>query len=114
MWKDPFTFQAPLYWVGRIDYTRVDFSYADSPDEVKQNFLGLLQDEYSGHGILIVLQVAAMRMSRHRPRSLHILDLMIPKGADVNICSLIGFHPLNTLLNCKSRRSGWLIGDPHR
>jgi hypothetical protein len=115
MWKDPFTFQAPLYWADDIGYTRVDFPYADSLDEVKQIFLRLLQDKCSGHEILTVFQVAVMRMDRDTPPSPHILDLMIPKGADVNICSLTGFHPLNTLLNCPLRRSGWLIRyPPHR
>jgi hypothetical protein len=111
MWKDPFAFQAPLYWVRRIDYTRVDFPDADSPDEVKQTFLGLLQDEETGHEILTVLQVALMRTSTNRQPLPHILDLLVQKGADVNTCSLTGLRPLNTLLNCKSLRSKLLVGE---
>jgi hypothetical protein len=111
MWKDPFAFQAPLYWVRRIDSTRVDFLNADSPDEVKQTFLGLLQDEETGHEILTVLQVALMRTSTDRQPLPHILDLLVQKGADVNTCSLTGLRPLNTLLNCKSLRSKLLVGE---
>jgi hypothetical protein len=98
MWKDPFAFQAPLYSVGDIDYTQLDFSYEDRPDEVKRIFLEILQAETSGHEILTVLQVALMPMSVFGPSSPHILGMMISKGADFNICSPIGLHPLNTLL----------------
>jgi hypothetical protein len=110
-WKDPFTFQAPLCRVDHLGRTQVDFSFADSPDEVKQTFLGLLQDKESGHEILTVLQVALMRVRQLLP---HILNLMVQKGADVNTCSLTGLRPLNTLLNCKSRRFEWLGGSSHR
>jgi hypothetical protein len=113
MWKDPFTFQAPLYWVRRSDYTRVYFPNADSPDKVKQTFLGLLEDE-SGHEILTVLQVVLIRLNTVRQLLPHILDLMVQKGADFNTCSLTGLRPLNTLLNCQSRRSEWLGGSSHR
>jgi hypothetical protein len=37
-------------------------------------------------------------MSVFGPSSPHILGMMISKGADFNICSPIGLHPLNTLL----------------
>ena len=109
-WKDPFAFQVPLYWVDPIDYARLKFSNADSPDEVKQTFLGLVQHKETGHEILTVLQVAFMLMSTVRQISLHILDLMVQKGADVNACSLTGLRPLNTLLNCYSRHS---MGSSH-
>ena len=114
MWKDPFAFQAPLYWVDNTDYTRVDFSYKDSQREVKRIFLGLLQDEYTGHEISTVLQVSLMHMIMTRRRPPHIPDLLISKAADVNSCSLTGFRPLNTLLNYKPRHFMSMGSNSHR
>jgi hypothetical protein len=115
-WKDSFPFGEPLYWSGNVDFHEVDFSQAGheiSQEEVKEIFLTCLKDEFTGHEILTVTQVALMNFKNFGPDLQCLLELMISRGADFNMRSLTGFGPLNSLLHYRSRRQIMIGVDLH-
>lgn len=98
-WEMPIPFHAPLYWRELIQPNPVWFYPKDSPDDARRKFLRYLKSECAGHEILTVLQIALIYDHIWSPVSPAFSKLLVTKGADVNLCSLTGFSPLNTLLD---------------
>jgi hypothetical protein len=103
MQEGPFPFHVPLY---RASYNSREFFSGYPPKYLRKQYLEILKDDYTGHEILTVLQVALIYAQRwDQVLTTSIFELMISKGANINLCSLTGFSPLNTLLNYRTRGS---------
>ncbi|KAN0112593.1 hypothetical protein V8E51_005544 [Hyaloscypha variabilis] len=97
--EGPFPFHVPLYWTnfGSSIFLKLPTEY------LRKEYLIRLKDNYTGDEILTVLQVVLIYQQRTGETiSTSIFELMISKGADINLCSLTGFSPLNTVLNYRS------------
>ncbi|PMD22614.1 hypothetical protein NA56DRAFT_92213 [Hyaloscypha hepaticicola] len=115
--KSPFPFQKPIYWTIPADFLRrmyrpkdllSGFGHELSKDKrSKENLLLYLKNEFAGLEALTVVHVALLWGYDFKPG---FLDLMLSKGADINVRSLTGSSLLNTALNGRTRIRDWVSG----
>ena len=111
MQKTPFPFQMPIYWNFPADFTqRSQLRDSGSRHEITKDgqikgpLLRYLKGEFAGLGDLTVLHFLMLPGENFQPE---FLDLMLSKGADVNVRSLTGFSLLNTALLGRNSAGDW-------
>jgi hypothetical protein len=99
--QDPFPFHKTIRWSNITGSYRPDLNGQElSGNKIKNNLIWFFET-VTGLEILTVVHVAlvaAFALKRD------FLDLMVSKGADINICSLTGFSLLNTVLHFRLSR----------
>jgi hypothetical protein len=100
MRTEPFPFEKSLQWTNYPMWHELvrEMQNSDCPENIKNDFLEYLKGDVTGNETLTVLQIIPLG---GRP-SHSILELLVSKGADVNVCSPTGFCLLTAALDSRS------------